>query len=291
VYSEFPVELLRLVGCPEDGGALTALVTNGAIAEGAVRCSACKREFPISEGILRLLCSLDDVSKQEVAARDQSAATYDDHLANRTEAEITATLDGLDLNGKTVADMGCGTGRITRTFLEKAKAVIAVDFSIESLRILAKKVSPNGNLGLVLANAADKVLRPEQFSAAISTQVLEHLPTSEARARFLEQVSGALKEGGEFVITVYHYSLLHRLKRERQDGVHPSGIYFHRFVRKELKQVMERWFEVEEVRPIQAPAFFAAKIGLPVTDVSRFMERVPLANLTGHLLKARARRR
>lgn len=291
MYSHFPVELLKLVGCPEDGGVLNALVNDGAIAEGAVRCSECEREFPISEGILRLLGTLDDLSTQEVTARDESAGRYDEHFANRNDAEIAATLEGLDLNGKTIADLGCGTGRITATLLKEAKSVIAIDFSIESLRILANRVSHTGSLGLVLGNAADKILRPEQLTAAISTQVLEHLPSKDARARFLERVSMALKPGRAFVITVYHYSLLHRFRGERQDGFHPSGIYFHRFTRKELKQLMERWFQVEEVRPIQVPAFFATKVGLPAARVSRFMERVPLANLTGHLLKARGRRR
>jgi 2-polyprenyl-3-methyl-5-hydroxy-6-metoxy-1,4-benzoquinol methylase len=286
MYLSFPARLLDLVRCPNDQGRLTSASREDFISEGVVNCASCNAHFPILEGILNLLGSSDAISAQEIAARDKAAGSYDQHFAKRNEVETAGTLEGFDFKGKTIVDLGCGTGRITTILLDQAKEVLAIDFSIESLRIFARKVNRPQMLGLVLANAAGGILARERFEGAISTQVLEHLPTMEARNRFLRQICATLKPSGRFVVTAYHHSLLHRYKRESPDGFHPSGIYYHRFTKSELRRLMEQWFTVTEVRPIQVPAFFASNLGLNPARVSRWMEKMPALNLTGHLLKA-----
>ena len=64
--------------------------------------------------------NLSDASKQSLAEYDKWSSTYDD-CPNRTR-DLDATVlrsVGLDMQGKTVGEFGCGTGRHTEWFMEQ----------------------------------------------------------------------------------------------------------------------------------------------------------------------------
>jgi ubiquinone/menaquinone biosynthesis C-methylase UbiE len=202
--------------------------------------------------------------------------------------EIPSTLDGLALEGKVIADLGCGTGRITVHLLPLANLVLAADYSLSSLQMLARKVGGYGNVGLVLADATQLHLAERVFDIAISTQVLEHIPTPELRQSFLWRIRACLRPGGEVVLTAYHFSWRKRLLCDRA-GFHGSNIYYQRFSTRELRDEVAQVFAVSEARPIQLRLPLIHRLPLPWSRISRAVERTPVLNGLGHLVLVRAR--
>lgn len=294
MHAAFPVELIGMVRCPKDSGTLALSEPAGAehITIGAARCSGCGAGYEIRDGILRLLPGqqpLDSIARDEQKARDLKADRYDAHFSEFANAvELSAILnEGTPLFGKTILDLACGTGRITAHLLPFARTILAVDLSEESLRALAQKVGAGANIGLIWSDVTQLRIAPETVDLTISTQLLEHIPTVEQRARFLEGVRASLKPEGIFLLTVYYYSSLRRLLRKRQEGFHSGGIFYRRFTRGEIEREFSGLFRIAKLRPMQIdprflPAPFLAS-WLPST-----LERTFLRGVIGQLLFVKA---
>jgi len=100
-------------------------------------------------------------------------------------------------------DLGAGTGRITEAVAPSADLVAAVDFSLQSLRVLSKK-----NLRSAIVVQADAVALPfpnHTFDAMVSWQVLQHLVLPDLLA-LLRECRRVLKPGGRFFFSVYNVS-------------------------------------------------------------------------------------
>jgi len=291
--SGLPQDLLGSVICQKDQAPLVASTDSPLLIDGIAECPTCRARYRISNGVLDLLPGqqpVDDVSAQEIVARDADAPSYDDRFSSvRNEMELPSTLAGLDLSQKTVLELGCGTGRVTTLLQKNARTVIAVDFSRESLRILSRKLRGATNVALLLADATQLKLPAECFELVISTQLLEHVSPAD-RQRIFAQVERSLKPGGAFVFTVYHHSLLRRLKRAPRDGFHAGQIRFHYFTASELKREVCQHFSICDLHPIQIPAPLR-RLGVPAGWLSRKLERVPVLNSFGSLLKMDARKR
>lgn len=292
LFSGFPQNLLGSVVCQNDQAPLASSDDSPLIIDGAAECPACRARYKITAGILDLLSvqqPIDEVSAQEVVARDADAPAYDARFSSvRNKTELPSTLAGLDLSQKAVLELGCGTGRVTTLLQKDASSVIAADFSRESLRILSRKLQGVTNVALLLADAAQLRLPAERFDLVISTQLLEHVSFAD-RQKIFAQVERSLKPGGAFVFTVYHHSLLRRLKRAPRDGFHASQIRFHYFTASELRHEVSQHFSVRDLHPIQIPAPLR-RVGVPAGWLSRKLERVPLLSSLGSLLKVDARK-
>ena len=290
--SGFPIELLAFVSCQKDQAPLRADTDSRLIAEGTAVCAKCGARYGISNGILNLLLEqkpIEGVAAQEVQARDAEAESYDSRFSTaRNETEIPSTLAGLDLKNKTILELGCGTGRLTMFLREQAKAVVAGDFSRESLRVLSRKLAGTSNVALVLADAVQLSLPENQFDLVVSSQLIEHIGARDRQTIF-RQIRHSLRPGGTFVCTVYHQSLLRKIRHQPQDGFHSSQVPFHYFKREELRGELAEHFLVREVRPIQIPVPLR-RIGLPAGWLSRTSENIPLLNSFGSLLKVEARK-
>jgi SAM-dependent methyltransferase len=285
----FPAHLLAVLSCRYCFGGLTSK-DQGRIIDGEVECIRCKKIYSVRYGIILLVEfeELDDLRKSEIKSRDEDALRYDRRLAARYEKEVVSTLRAIgDVGGKTVIEYGAGTGRLTREYAAHAKTVIASDFSFESLKVLSDNLPSNANVGLVCADATDFPLRPGAFDLALATQFYEHLPTKELRENFLAGCALALRPGGAFISTTYHYDLRMRLRNKQQEGMHPTGIFYHYYTADELRRDIGTHFFVQEVRPIDITLPLEARIRLsPILGglISRLCERIPLLRDFGHLL-------
>jgi SAM-dependent methyltransferase len=295
MYRSFPLRLASTVRCPADRGELRASVEGEWIGTGFLECTTCGRRLPVEDGILNMLegqLPVDGAAAREIAARDREALTFDRRSSNiRNDMEVPSTLGGVDFSGRDVVDLGCGTGRITSRVIDTAGSVLAIDFSRRSLEVFAEKLQDNAEVGLVLGDVTTIPLTRGAFDVALSTQVIEHIPTREARSAFFEFVRKAIRVDGVFVCTVYHHDLRSRLGRIQREGTHESGIFYHRFTRREIKAEMKRHFDDVSVRPIKIAIPYLIRLPLPWGRVSRALERVPLLNSLGHLLRVVARNR
>lgn len=291
-YRGFPRELLETLVCQKDGGKL-ALTENSAeyIRDGVLSCVVCAKEYVIQNGILDMLPEkhvLGDVLLSEIAARDNEAEKYDRRLSSRYYSEVISTMRALgDCAQKNIVEYGCGTGRLTKEVAPNAKNILAVDFSLESLKTLRRSLTNTASVGLVLADSIRFTTQHNVFDKALAAQFFEHIPTKEERHLFLRNVADALKKSGDFTSTVYHHDLRRRIKKLPQEGMHKSGIYHYYYTTKGMQKLLNRYFDVRILKTIDIMLPLEAKLHLPKKVqgwISRVVEHIPYVRLFGHLI-------
>ena len=249
--------------------------TGDAILNGKLVCVGCGCEYPVTDGIARLLplnlsspkhlntqtpehpntqrptpnaASAAELKRSEMAARDAQAEAYDKMrgLALFSKIEIPVTLAQMNLKSNDVLlEAGCGTGRMTPIFAARCASMVAVDFSFESLRRCQAKLKRAGitNVDLAQADVCALPFQSDAFAKLVSCQVLEHIPTPESRARMISELARVTESGGKVVLSAYQHSLYTRLFGQKE-GQHDGGIYYYRFTRRELRNLLAQSLEV-----------------------------------------------
>ena len=231
--------------CPDDGGTLSPETPEG------LACTLCGRRFHLTGGIARMLPSPTAWTgaergqvERERAQRDREAPSYDALAGLRllSLVEIPATLGPLAITAQDrVLEVGCGTGRVTRRLARAGAAVLAVDHSLESLRLLEAALDGRaaGVVQLVEADASRLPVRTGWATCAVASQVLMHLPTPALRGRAVAELARALAPGGRLAVSVYR-----RLPGLPAEGRHSGEIFFRRFTRDEMVGLLEPHFRV-----------------------------------------------
>jgi SAM-dependent methyltransferase len=216
-------------------------------------------------------------SKSESFARLQRKewrSDYDD----RTEIEPTLW-ELRPLTGRLVAEFGCGTGRCTLQFSSQALAVLAIDFSMASLRVLSGKVGVGENIGLVQADIINTRLRPHTFDRVLST-LHSNLPSEEHRVACNRTAANALKDDGRYVFSMHYHGIRDLLLGVPRSGYYPdSGIYRYHMRTGEAKRETLSYFG--------RARFSRLKVSIPGVHsifLSKLARRVPLLNEMAQLL-------
>jgi ubiquinone/menaquinone biosynthesis C-methylase UbiE/uncharacterized protein YbaR (Trm112 family) len=258
--------LLDMLRCPDCGASsLAPRGRRGAcdeLIDGALACGACARTYPVCAGIPRLLpsnlaCELTDATtdtvrkRSEMRARDDQAADYDRmwYLSLFGLVEVPVTLAMMSLERRhTLLEAGCGTGRMTREFATRCERLVCVDFSWESLARCARKLAlaEVANVDLVQADITRLPFRDGRFDRVVSCQVLEHVPTPESRMSAVAELARATRDGGRTTVSAYQYNLCSRWFGQKE-GEHRGGIYFYRFSRQELHDLLSLSLRVERM--------------------------------------------
>lgn len=297
MYAGFSLELLQQILCPIDAG---TLVLEGArqdpVLNGSARCARCGLLYRVENGILLLLEHnqklMDPECVREAEARDVDAAkyhTYCSDVGDRKEIPPTLCMLG-DVEGKRVLELGCGTGRYSVELAGKGASFTGVDFSHDSLKLLASAMPQGGRSGLVLADATKFQTLPHSFDLVLCAQVLQHLPTAALRDNLYAHVAQQLAPGGFFVCNAYHHHLGWRIQGLPKEGRHESGIFYHRFNRKELTGEIGRYLIVRKSHPISVHIPFSGRLGLNDLWLSRRLETVPILNNLGELMLVKAQK-
>ncbi len=224
---------------------------------GELACSVCGSRYPIQSGIARMLpralLRAEDresvLKRSEMAARDAQVSDYDrmKGLALFGKIEIPVTLMQMNLAlSDVLLEAGCGTGRMTPVFAPRCRFVDAVDFSFASLEVCRKKLENAGvqNVSLIQADVGALPFREAAFTKTVTCQVLEHLPTPEARKRMIEEIARVTEVEGRVVLSAYQHSLFTRLFGKKE-GEHNGGIYYYRFTRHELVELLSERLSVQ----------------------------------------------
>jgi SAM-dependent methyltransferase len=105
-----------------------------------------------------------------------------------------------DPAGKSMAELGCGAGRMTRSFAQCFQSVYAADISAE-MQSRAKSYLPSfSNIHWVLTNG--ETLFPIENASVdfvFSYLVLQHMPTKELVFSALREMMRILRPGGAFL--------------------------------------------------------------------------------------------
>ena len=137
-------------------------------------------------------------------AYDLWAESYDsqpDNLMLALDEQIfSELLLQTELTGKTIVDIGCGTGRHWKKILEKTPAkLVGYDVSEGMLQMLARKF-PEALTHRLQGNEL-KELTNDSVDMVISTLTIAHIKNA---AEALCEWNRVLKPGGHVIITDYH---------------------------------------------------------------------------------------
>jgi uncharacterized protein YbaR (Trm112 family)/phospholipid N-methyltransferase len=280
VQNGFPVDLLPLLACPADGAALHVNTSAARMVDGTVTCTVCRSHYPIRDGILCVIApdTLHHESALEMRKRDQKAT--ESAAAQREEwsspfaevGEVAPTLDAVQLApGFTVAELGCGTGRYTMRLLERARAVVAVDFSRASLLRLRERLPADANVVLLQADVTHPVLARRQFDRVLST-LHSNLPTANHRRQSLAVAAAAIRDDGRCVISMHHYGLRTLLAGEPAAGCYSDSCIFRQHLRQhEARAEADRHFGT-----VTFTYLHATIPGIRNITLSRFAREIPI---------------
>lgn len=108
-----------------------------------------------------------------------------------------------DLNGKTVADIGAGTGFFSLRMVEKAKKVIAVDIDprfvnyLDSVKVLELAEPLQSKLNTRLATPEDPLLKPGEADIVVIVNTYMYIKN---RVAYLSNLKKGIAEGGMLLI-------------------------------------------------------------------------------------------
>jgi ubiquinone/menaquinone biosynthesis C-methylase UbiE len=208
------------------------------------------------------------------------APAYDaqpDNLMLALDEALFAQLrDGWEVAGKTIVDVGCGTGRHWAKLLAQGPSeLVGYDVSEGMLAMLQQKM-PSATVHLLDATGALTHTADASVDLVISTLTIAHIPDAAAA---IAEWCRVLQPGGHLLITDYHPTALARGANRSfshqgktvhlKNHVHPieaikaalgqRGVSVLRLVERTIDDSMQHWYEKQS-----ALAVFEQYKGTPI---------------------------
>ena len=196
--------------------------------EGSYGCRSCAAEYPVAGGILRMLPPLSGAERQTQAAFNFEHRRFETARYLRITPDLCeAWLRDVQLpadyfKGKTVLDMGCGSGRWTYAMAQLGARVVAVDFSEAAVEITRQVTQGAGDVTVVQASLFQLPFPPASFDFVVSWGVLHHTVDT---ARAFAAIAPLVRPGGRLYVMVY----------ERRNPVKVLGTELLRFALRRLE--------------------------------------------------------
>lgn len=312
------LSLHALARCPyhPDGGALEIDCPAADLDHGVLRCSTCRREFAIEEGVYRLMP--DDLRPElqvgqtdagairqmasEMRQRDERATASSPFHREppgsplywmNIQYDAVTRLASLGRGGVAV-DFGTGVGRYVPWLLERFEKVVATDFSFASLRTLRSYLTPahRERCLLVQCDLSRLSLSPGIAEGGLCVEVLQHLPDVDLRCSAIANIARTMVAGAGVCLVTNAYAIARRVAgspQARQDGTIFS--YWHTYA--EMRALVEPCFELEQTHGIISFDTF------PIRKLSAawriradaWLERTPFGRLVGRDMLLNLRRK
>jgi len=124
---------------------------------------------------------------------------YNKYIDLVQKKAFRSALNALMLEGKSVLDIGCGTGRWCRMLAEKGAFVTGADISEEAIA-LAQQKTPSDRVRFMVSSIADLDQPPHSFDVITCVTVLQHVTDPDELQRSLSVIKRLLKPQGKLVI-------------------------------------------------------------------------------------------
>jgi SAM-dependent methyltransferase len=306
VVHQFPRDMLPLLRCNIDAGELMIAkelrCDNTGFLDAVLRCKACGTEFPIEDGIVRQLPSqLSPEDKNEMSIRD--TIDYDCTIPGpfvpppegwrsvlSDMLEVPPHLIGLhSLPSSTVLELACGDGRFTTLIAETGAKILAVDFSINALRLLAHRTPHGARVARVQADINHLHVASRAFDRALT---LTPLDSRDERMNMYRTIAHALKDDGRYVGSVEHDDLNRRLlglplARRYSRG----GILIQHLTAQMMRREAAPYFSKLCIRPIRPRIPFVARLPSNLAfPILHLIAGLPMVRQFGELLLLIAQR-
>ena len=119
------------------------------------------------------------------SAADDGAQPYDHMLISLVPPTCRRLLD-----------LGCGTGRLTRSIAQRVEEVTAVDVSPEMVRVARERCAGHGNVAFVEADLFNLPVTLGVFDCVMSVNLLHNLPAEQA----VQAMKAFLAPGGLLIV-------------------------------------------------------------------------------------------
>jgi len=133
-------------------------------------------------------------------------ACYDETSHHHYNYIATNLLDGIDLMGKRVLDVGCGTGIVSNQIIVLgAASLVSGDQSSFMLNQWEKKAAGNKKVEFHLLDAENLPFPNDEFDVAVSSMVMGLIPN---QLKCLSEMKRVIKPGGTLAISTHgprHY--------------------------------------------------------------------------------------
>jgi phosphoethanolamine N-methyltransferase len=164
----------------------------------------------------------------DTAIRFLEALWGDGYLSPGGPEEVDRVVEGLSLHGKTVLDIGCGSGGITLHLVERHGAAHATGFDVERPVIDAatKRAAARGladRTAFIQAPPGPLPFADRSFDVVFSKDALLHVPDKDA---VFAEIFRVLKPGGVFVASNWMISHDGEPSRAMQAYVAAEGLSF-----------------------------------------------------------------
>ena len=117
------------------------------------------------------------------------------------QEKLENTFLHLNLDGKKVLDLACGSGGLTRKLkkISPSATIFAMDFNVKAISYAKTKESGMDGLKYLVGDAENIPFKDNFFDAVIGLDMLDHIPDYK---ECLREINRVLKKDGEVVLTV-----------------------------------------------------------------------------------------
>lgn len=170
------------------------------------QCRACGAAYPVKGGIVRMLPALSGAEEQVRSAFEFEHRRYRTARYLRISPELVdAWLADVQLpreyfKGRTVLDVGCGSGRWTYAMASLGARVVAVDFTDAAVEVTRDATRGLDEVDVIQASLFHLPFQAEQFDFVVSWGVLHHTVDTAAAFR---AIAPLIRPGGILYVMVY----------------------------------------------------------------------------------------
>jgi malonyl-CoA O-methyltransferase len=137
--------------------------------------------------------------KRKIMQRyDLTAEMYDERYAQEQKSKYTKALENVNVTGKVVLDVGCGSGLFFSQVASQADMVVGVDVSRKLLLKAKEQASAFRNVFVLQADADHLPFMDGFFDAVFAFTMLQNMPKP---AGTLSELKRVAKNGGRVAVT------------------------------------------------------------------------------------------
>ncbi len=203
---------------------------------------------------------------------DKSKELYITRLMENSEKPIIENFLSTE-HSEYSADLGCGTCRYLKNLLAISKYVVAVDFSINMVKVAMKKHRKfKDKVDFVVADMEYLPFRKFCLNLVLSTLVINHLKNIEGA---LSEVRRVLKIKGVFIFSTLNKIVIDKYNRKHgipqdtvlfvTENISPTYVYEKGTLESEIREMLKKHkFKIIEFKPV---AYWVLLGFLPKHDV------------------------
>lgn len=195
---------ISLLACPSCGGDLSFdkhTPHERKIEEGGLTCASCAKSYPIRRGIPRFVYKGHYTKAFGYEWQKHARTEYDSHTGlGITEKRIfRETAWPRNMEGETILEAGCGSGRFTEQLLKTGATVVAFDSSV-AVDANYQAHGTHENALIVQGDITRMPFKKEGFEKVLCINVLQHTPDPKHSLMLLVDM---VASGGSLVTDIY----------------------------------------------------------------------------------------